>query len=213
MEPPSRIVYKGMTYKRNPLSEEWAKRVYYQAGRGSGRGYLHRDVYADTHGPIPKGMHVHHKDHDPFNNDPSNLTVLTPKQHNQEHGKKFDEARMRIFRETTLAAAAEWHRSPAGIEWHRDQGRRSWQNRELSSFTCPECGVEHQGHFPGRSGPERHCSPACRQRADRRARKYFETATCAICKATFSRPTNFSKRQPTCSRSCGAKLRWRNSAA
>lgn len=210
MNPPIQVAYKGVTYKRNPGSDDWPKRVYYQAPRGSGRGYLHRDVFADEHGPIPRGMHVHHKDHDPFNNDPSNLVLMTPKEHRQEHARKFDEARMRIFRETTLAAAAEWHGSEEGIAWHREHGRRTWERRKTSTFTCPECRVEHEGHFPQRSGEERYCSSACRQRAERRTRKYWATATCVICSSNFERPKGLTKRE-TCSRSCGAKLRWQRS--
>lgn len=150
-------------------------------------------------------MHVHHEDHDPFNNDPSNLALMTPKEHRQEHARKFDEARMEIFRKTTLAAAAEWHGSEAGIAWHREHGRRTWQNRETSTFICPECGAEHEGHFPERSGETRYCSSACRQRVEWRTHKYWEKAVCAICSIAFERPKG---KRETCSRSCGAKLRW-----
>lgn len=34
----------------------------------------------------PAGMHVHHRDEDKVNNDPSNLVVLTPEEHAQLHG-------------------------------------------------------------------------------------------------------------------------------
>ena len=207
MNPPIQVVYKGVTYKRNPGSDDWPKRVYYRAPRGSGRSYLHRDVFADTYGAIPRGMHVHHKDHDPFNNNASNLALKTPKEHRQEHARKFDEARMEIFRRTTLAAAAQWHGSEQGIAWHRKQGRRSWENRETTTFMCPECNAEHEGHFPGRETARRYCSSACRQRADRRTRKYWEAATCLICSIDFERPKG-NGRPETCSRACGAKLRW-----
>lgn len=208
MNPPVQVVYEGVTYKRNPGSDDWPKRVYYQAPRGSGRGYLHRDVFTDTHGPIPRGMHVHHKDHDPFNNDPSNLALMTPKEHRQEHARKFTEERLKIHRETTLAAAAKWHGSAEGIAWHQEHGRRTWENRKTTTFTCPECSTEHEGHFPERGGETRYCSSACRQRAEWRARKYWETATCVICSSAFEKSKG-RKRQETCSRSCGAKLRWR----
>jgi hypothetical protein len=155
-------------------------------------------------------MHVHHDDHDPFNNDPSNLVLMTPKEHRQEHARKFDEARMEIFRKTTLAAAAEWHASAEGIAWHREHGRRTWENRKTSTFTCPECGAKHEGHFPGRNSGKRYCSSACRQRVERRERKYWETASCLICSADFGRPKGRGLPE-TCSRSCGAKLRWRRS--
>lgn len=205
MEQPETVDYQGVTYKRKPDSDEWSKRVYYQAPRGSGRGYLHRDIYSDLHGSIPKGMQVHHADHDPFNNDPTNLVLLTPKEHRQEHARKFDEERMEIFRRTTLAAAAEWHGSEEGIAWHREHGKQTWANRTASSFTCPECGAAHEGHFPERSGPERYCSGRCRQRGDAKNGKYREEAICPICSEPFMRMRGKTG-AATCSRPCGRKL-------
>jgi rubredoxin len=215
MDHPVEIEYRGVVYKRNPESPEWPKRVYYQAPRKSGRSYLHRDIYADTTGVLPAGMHVHHRDHDPFNNDPLNLVVLTPSDHqklHREHNGKFDEARMEIHRATTLKEAAKWHGSEEGLAWHRENGKKVWESREPDGvFTCPECGTEHQGYFANRgdSGESRYCSGACRQRGDKRLGKYEaykEDAVCPMCGVSFKRWRGRSK---TCSRSCGAKLRWR----
>lgn len=208
MNPPEQIEYKGVVYKRNPDSPEWPKRVYYQASRGSGRGYLHRDIYTDTNGPIPSGMHVHHVDYDPFNNKPENLVALTPADHQRLHRElngKFDEERMAVHMATTIKAAAAWHGSEAGIAWHREQGRRSWENRETDTFTCPECGTEHEGYFPERSESGRYCSHRCRHRGDKRAGKYREEATCPICSEMFMR-MKYRKRAETCSRACGRVL-------
>ncbi len=215
-EPPIEVQYKGVTYKRNPESPEWPKRVYYQAPRKSGRGYLHRDIYMDIHGLLTEGMHVHHVDHDPFNNDPSNLVALSASDHqklHREHNGKFDEERMEIHRRTTLVAAAKWHGSEAGRAWHREHGKHTWENRQPDGkYTCPECGKEHEGFFANRGEPvaERYCSSACRQRGDLRNGKYEaykEDAVCLFCGAAFKRWRG--KGVKTCSRSCGAKLRWR----
>src|SRR5689334_9661561 len=76
---------------------------------------LHRVVWEYHHGPVPKGYHVHHKDHDRANNQIGNLELLTPKEHLAHHVAADPEGR----RETRLrglerarVAAANWHRSP-----------------------------------------------------------------------------------------------------
>jgi len=215
MEPPAEIEYRGVMYKRNPESSEWSKRVYYLAPRGSGRSYLHRDVYVDTYGAILEGHHIHHRDFDPFNNVPENLVALSPSEHQKLHRErngKFDEERLAIHRATTLKAAAEWHGSEEGRAWHREHGKRTWEGRSPDGvFTCPECGTEHAGYFANRGEPtkERYCSSSCRQRGDRRQGKrenWGEEVSCAFCGNAFKRIP--STQQETCSRSCGAKLRW-----
>lgn len=214
MEPPEQVEYDGVIYKRNPTSDDWPKRVYYQAPRKSGRGYLHRDIYADVHGKIPSRAHIHHIDENPFNNDPMNLLAMTPSEHQKLHralNGKFDEERMEIHRRTTLAAAAEWHGSEAGLAWHREHGKRIWEDRKPDGvFICPECEAVHEGYFASRtSGQARYCSSACRQRGDRRSGKHKdwgEEVSCAICGGIFKR---LRVKQKTCSRKCGAALQWR----
>ena len=46
---------------------------------------LHRVVYEDNYGPIPKGHHVHHKDHNRHNNCIENLELLTASEHLRYH--------------------------------------------------------------------------------------------------------------------------------
>ncbi len=45
----------------------------------------HRWVWEQVHGSIPDGMQVHHKDHDPHNNDIDNLELVTTKDHGLLH--------------------------------------------------------------------------------------------------------------------------------
>jgi hypothetical protein len=45
----------------------------------------HVTVWEATHGPIPIGMQIHHKDHDKTNNDISNLQLVTPLEHKRIH--------------------------------------------------------------------------------------------------------------------------------
>jgi hypothetical protein len=76
-------------------------REAYEAGvinrRVSKRGYVmryvpmsgwvneHRWVYEQARGPIPDGMHVHHKDGDRFNNAIENLDLVSPSDHARLH--------------------------------------------------------------------------------------------------------------------------------
>jgi len=70
----------------------WAGRKYtrrangYYARTNSGRYYLHRDIWAQTNGPIPAGFDIHHRDGDKTNNTLSNLELLTQAEHGTRHG-------------------------------------------------------------------------------------------------------------------------------
>ena len=46
----------------------------------------HRKIYEENFGPIPEGYHIHHKDFNHNNNDPSNLEALHPDDHTKKHG-------------------------------------------------------------------------------------------------------------------------------
>jgi hypothetical protein len=54
--------------------EEILRRRHY---RSDGDGEVHR----------PSNLDIHHKDRNPKNNDPSNLRVLTKKEHQELHSK------------------------------------------------------------------------------------------------------------------------------
>lgn len=46
---------------------------------------LHRLIYEDHYGPIPKGMQIHHIDGDTTNNSISNLQMVSISEHNKIH--------------------------------------------------------------------------------------------------------------------------------
>lgn len=77
----------------------------------------HRLVAWETFGPFDPRCHVHHKDEDKLNNDPSNLVVLTPTAHGEEHGT-IDRAEARRLYETgmtTTAVAAALGTHPGNV--------------------------------------------------------------------------------------------------
>lgn len=56
-------------------------------GPNKRRVFEHHVTYCLAHGltELPKGYVIHHIDHDPGNNDPSNLMLLTPSEHTKLH--------------------------------------------------------------------------------------------------------------------------------
>lgn len=49
---------------------------------------LHRVIWKDKNGKIPKGYYIHHKDGNKTNNSIKNLEVVTPLQHADRHPRK-----------------------------------------------------------------------------------------------------------------------------
>lgn len=79
------IEYGGKEWRRYPDSKRRTHRVYYQRHERWKEPpvFLHRKIYEDNYGPIPKGYHVHHIDNNPDNNSIENLQALPPKEHNR----------------------------------------------------------------------------------------------------------------------------------
>jgi hypothetical protein len=207
-EPPVAVEYRGVVYKRNPQSQQRAHRVYYTAPWKSGRDSLHRDIWRDhNRREIPDGWHIHHIDHDPFNNDPGNLRAVSPVEHARQHPDRMSGAPLDHLEKIRPLAAA-WHRSPEGLDWHREHGAQTWEDREpVGQRTCESCGLTFDAWFER----ARYCSRACINRA--REHKYLETATCPVCGGDFNRDRYHKDRARTCSRKCGAQLRKRRAAS
>ena len=208
-EPPVSVVYRGIVYKRNPAAEQRAHRVYYQATSGKfgdERGSLHRDIWRDNHPgeDIPRGWHIHHDDHDPFNNDPGNLLLRSPGQHAAEHPEVAGMPNDHLAAIRPLAA--EWHRSEEGRAWHREHGKRTWEDREREvPKTCAECGTEFLGVWDERG---QYCSRRCINRATERRLRV--TSTCVICGTEYEQDRK--ARGQTCSRQCRWALRRQRAA-
>lgn len=203
------VRYGGIMFTRDPENKRRHLRVYYWPGRGdrnNGVKALHVEIHKAEVGPVPAGWHVHHKDGDPLNNDPSNLEAVTPADHAERHfameGKWYgftDEAHMAEMQELAKA----WHASPEGLAWHSENGKKSWEGRERQSGpACFGCGVEIQTFKPMMEG-RRWCSTICRTRWADRTKAYFPLHTCPNCNEKF----RAKKRAVYCSRSCAAVIR------
>lgn len=212
-EHPAHVFYKGRKYRRYPDSPQRSHRVYYQRSVPWGVTYLHRDIWLDTHPgeEIPDKWHVHHKDEDPFNNDPSNLELLSPAEHNVVHpgDQSWEEENLLEHLDRIRPMAAEWHSTEEGFAWHSANGKAAWAKRErLPAIACEVCGVEFEPWYSN----ARWCSRPCTNRARDKNPKYLETVTCPACGTEFQRDKYRAKRPECCSRKCSWVMRKRRAA-
>ena len=199
MEPKS-VTFNGIRFTRHPNAESRSLRVYYnppKADRKRGIKALHREVYKAHHGPIPKGYHVHHRDGNPFNNDPANLEAVSRTEHAAHHRDHLLTDERRDLLDRIRPLASEWHGSEEGREWHSEHGRRTWDGRERQSAECRECGETYATYFPDRGG---YCSQSCTNKAGERNRTDDEDRQCKACGETFR--VRRSKPTAHCSKKC-----------
>ena len=202
------VVYDGRKY--------WVQSTgaYFQSGgKADAERLLHRRVWADAHGPIPKGFEVHHKDHDWRNNALWNLELAESGAHQREHMLRRNADPVHLAdTHAALAlarvAAAEWHGSEAGLAWHREHGKRTWEGRASVPMVCGECGSEFRTFFATRGGDKatKYCSKRCGERARRFGRRYITDArACAFCGKGFM--ANRHRKTACCSRVCSNRRR------
>src|SRR6185436_6123704 len=111
------IEYRGAKYHRYPKSPLRQRRVYFHRHTEIVPFPLHRQIWIDNFGKIPKGFCIHHKDENPLNNEISNLELISKSKHARMHASqphRIEMARKNL--ELAREKAILWHRSPAGSE-------------------------------------------------------------------------------------------------
>lgn len=78
------VIYKGIKYTRNLNSENMSNHYFESPYK---KNSLHRAIYEEHYGKIPKGHHIHHIDGDITNNNIENLHLLTNSEHIDIHNK------------------------------------------------------------------------------------------------------------------------------
>lgn len=168
---------------------------------------LHRKVWEDHHGKVPKGYHVHHVNSNRADNNLSNLELLSGHDHlslhqSSEEAKEYQ--RMQIERIRPLAS--EWHGSAEGREWHSKHAKETWENIKPVRLICTQCGKEYEtvkkinkNHF---------CSANCRSEYRRLSGVDDVEAVCEWCGKVFTK-NKYSKKR-FCCLSCAGKYRRSN---
>lgn len=117
--------FNGVRYTRDE------KTGYYLSAStfNNRRKRLHRAVWEFYNGAIPKGLEVHHIDHDKQNNVIENLELLSKTDHAKRHGKELTSEQRQKLRNNIIynisPKAKAWHSSPEGIAWHREHAKHS----------------------------------------------------------------------------------------
>jgi len=162
---------------------------------------LHRQIREDNFWKIPKWFHIHHKDHNTFNNDISNLEIIDSKSHQRIHMEKYfsneeNKEKNRIHLEKSREKASEWHKSKDWIEWHKKHYQNSLWKAIQNKHICDYCWIIF---YNNRKDTAKYCSKKCTFEA------YKIDVNCKNCWKVFKT----SKYQPkkNCSRKCSAQSR------
>ncbi len=125
----------------------------------------HRWVWICSHGNIPKGYHIHHKNEDKSNNFIENLELIERSRHIRHHFTEEKRERSRKWAEKIRPLTKAWHASSEGLSWHKAHGILTWINRKPIEIICSFCKKKaitktyHQ-HFCSNK-----CKSACRRKS------------------------------------------------
>lgn len=168
------------------------------------RKRLHQYIWMRENGKIPKGCHIHHKDHNKKNNSLENLELIDGKKHMKLHTdeKMNDNKHLEWLRENinknARPKAIEWHKSKEGLEWHKkhyeEHGHKLHQE---GNFVCDCCKKEFKAI---KNGVNRFCSNRCKSKWRRDEGLDDVERVCANCKRVFK--VNKYSKTSFCSRSC-----------
>lgn len=149
-----------------PTRQDFGGVRYYLCGRYyQHKGQrLHRAVWEHHHGPIPEGMHVHHRNHDRADNRLVNLELKSAGEHAAHHNRELTPARQAALQ--AVAPALRAGNARLTPEQRAAAAATGWGGVARHTVTCSVCSVEFTTPFPTRA---RYCGGTCRARA-RRAR-------------------------------------------
>lgn len=133
---------------------------------------MHVVVWEFYNGKRPKGYDIHHKDHNPWNNKPSNLKLVIVHKHRSNHMQtriKNNPEWFKKFQQKGIKVAPLWHASEEGLQWHKENAKTSIMvTKKFITKICEECGSKYKTRTIGRS---RFCHPNCKAISNRRDRK------------------------------------------
>lgn len=196
-----------ITYnKRNYYLYKGSK--YFETSSKGKYRRLHQQVWFDNFGEIPKDFDVHHKDENVYNNNISNLELLTKKDHCKHHMTKRVKENPEYFKrlaETGRKFAKEWHKSEEGFRWHSENGKKYGLGTfEPVERNCLNC----NSSFVANSYRAAFCSNKCKSGYRRKQNKDTEGRTCVTCGTLYE--CNKYSQSKNCSSKCAARSRNKN---
>lgn len=187
--------FNGVTYRKNSTGHF----VYYSS--------IHRDVYAYFNGEIPEGdFQIHHRDFDQSNNDPTNLEMLTSREHSQIHGSAKRKPPVREKKKSFICECCgkEYLAFDTGQNRFCSKNCLLKYHREHTKETryCPVCNSPFEVY---KNNKKKYCSRECQDKAAQEARQInLSPKKCELCGMEFQ--PIFSQHK-YCSMECSRKAR------
>lgn len=158
----------------------------------------HRWVWINTHGIIPKGYHIHHRNENKSDNRIENLELIEQGRHSRHHYTEEKRQFSRLLVEKIRPLTKEWHRSNEGRLWHKYHAAKfKFGNWEPLKYTCQCCNKEYLSKKRSRT---RFCSNACKSQWRRDQGIDNVMRKCLKCGIEFE--VNKYSKQKTCGKSC-----------
>lgn len=164
---------------------------------------LHVYMWELFNGKVEKGFHVHHIDHNKFNNEIDNLALLSQKEHVKRHAEEMsEELKEKLAKnvvEKAVPAAREWHKTEEGKQWHSKHAVELFKKREPIKYNCSYCGEEFITKKVYGLDQNCFCSNNCRSAFRRKSGVDNEIKQCIVCGGEFSaNKYTKSSRCPSC---------------
>ena len=161
---------------------------------------LHRYIWIQLKGEIPKGYHIHHVDKNTENNDINNLECISSSEHLKKHMSNLSletkaEMKNRLLKVNDLAK--EWHKTEEGKEWHKQHylNVKHKLHSEVKKV-CECCNKE----YVTTKNDSKFCSNSCKAKNRRNSNIDNVIRVCLKCGKEFS--VNKYAKTKFCSRSC-----------
>lgn len=143
--------------------------VYFTRGAKGTTEYLHRAVWQSHNGPIPAGVHIHHKDGNPENNAIENLEAIDGREHVRAHGLTAPHLKSpeRMALLDRIREASHESRRTAANRAKAAEKAKAYAASLSIPIVCAGCGAPAVVH----SISARYCSRRCYERVRRRVAK------------------------------------------
>lgn len=192
------VIHNGKRYVKD------AKSGYYLCASNHKR--LHRVIWEEANGEIPKGFHIHHKDHNKDNNALDNLELLSASEHMRRHTlERIANGDIDVKKNMQLRqeAAKKWHKSAEGRAWHSIHAKECAKKWIKVTKTCQMCGKEYEV-VSSAVKKSKFCSNNCKSAWRKKLGVDNVVRVCLNCGEPFT--TNKYSKTRFCSLSCGRRF-------